>query len=100
MQRFGKKVLIFDADLGLGNLDVLLGLTPQFNLSHVIRGEKLLSEIVITGPGGMCILPAASGIQDLTSLTREERYLVFSQLEEFIHNFDVMLIDTGGRYIG
>ena len=94
LQRFGKRVLIFDADLGLGNLDVLLGLTPQFNLSHVIRGEKLLSEIVITGPGGMRILPAASGIQDLTSLTREERYLVFSQLEEYVNNFDVMLIDT------
>lgn len=94
LRRFGKKVLILDADLGLGNLDVLLGLTPKYNLSHVIRGEKQLSEVVITGPGGMQILPAASGIQDLTALTQQERYLVFSQLDAFMHDFDVMLIDT------
>lgn len=94
LSRFGKKVLIFDADLGLGNLDVLLGLAPQYNLSHVIRGEKRLSDIVVSGSGGMKILPAASGIQDLTALTEAERHLVFSQLEEYIVNFDVMLIDT------
>jgi len=94
LRRFGKKVLIFDADLGLGNLDVLLGLTPQYNLSHVIRGEKQLCEIVVPGPGGLQILPAASGIQDLTALTQDERHMVFSQLDDFIHDFDVMLIDT------
>jgi flagellar biosynthesis protein FlhG len=94
LRRFGKKVLIFDADLGLGNLDVLLGLTPQYNLSHVIRGEKQLAEIVVPGPGGLQILPAASGIQDLTALTQQERHLVFGQLDAFIHDFDIMLIDT------
>jgi flagellar biosynthesis protein FlhG len=92
--RLGKRVLIFDADLGLGNLDVLLGITPEYNLSHVIQGEKSLSEIVVPGPGGLKILPAASGIQELTDLTREERYLVFSQLDDFINDFDIMLIDT------
>ncbi len=92
--RLGKRVLIFDADLGLGNLDVLLGITPEYNLSHVIQGEKTLKEIVVSGPGGLHILPAASGIQELTELTREERFLVFSQLEEFICDFDIMLIDT------
>ena len=94
LSRFGKKVLIFDADLGLGNLDILLGLTPEYNLSHVIRREKQLSEIVVPGPGRLQILPAASGIQELTSLTPEDRYLVFSQLEAFIRDFDIMLIDT------
>jgi flagellar biosynthesis protein FlhG len=94
LRRFGKRVLIFDADLGLGNLDVLLGLTPQYNLSHVIRGEKNLADIVVTGPGGLKILPAASGIQDLTSLTQQERHRVFGQLDLFIHDFDIMLIDT------
>lgn len=94
LSRFGKKVLIFDADLGLGNLDILLGLTPEYNLSHVIRREKQLSEIVVPGPGRLQILPAASGIQELTSLSSEDRYLVFSQLEAFIRDFDIMLIDT------
>ncbi len=92
--RFGKKVLILDADLGLGNLDVLLGLAPEYNLSHVIRGEKKLSEIVVPGPGRLQILPAASGIQEMTALTSEERNRVFGQLEEFIFNFDILLIDT------
>ena len=57
----GQRVLIFDADLGLGNLDVLLGLTPRYNLSHVIEGVKRLSDIVIDGPGNLKILPASSG---------------------------------------
>lgn len=94
LSRFGQKVLILDADLGLGNLDILLGLTPEFNLSHLIKGEKKLSEIVVSGPGRLKILPAASGIQELTSLTPEDRYLVFSQLEAYIRDFDIMLIDT------
>ena len=92
--RLGQKVLILDADLGLGNLDVLLGLTPEYNLSHVIRGEKKLSEIIVPGPGRLQILPAASGIQEMTDLTAEEHHLVFRQLEELIFNFDILLIDT------
>ncbi|MGD9248128.1 MAG: MinD/ParA family protein [Desulfobacteraceae bacterium] len=94
LSRLGKKVLILDADLGLGNLDVLLGLTPEYNLSHVLRGEKQISEIVVPGPGRMQILPAASGIQELTSLSAQDRQVVFGQLESFIRNFDIMFIDT------
>jgi flagellar biosynthesis protein FlhG len=94
LSRFGQKVLILDADLGLGNLDVLLGLTPDYNLSHVLRGEKTLSEVVVPGPGKLQILPAASGIEELTSLSEAERRRVFGQLESFIHDFDMMLIDT------
>jgi flagellar biosynthesis protein FlhG len=90
----GKKVLILDADLGLGNLDVLLGLTPQYNLSDVIHGNKQLSDIIVDGPGRLKILPAASGIQELTELSSEERYMVFSQLSELIKDFDIVLIDT------
>ena len=70
--KLGKRVLILDADWGLGNLDVLLGLAPQHNLSHVIMGQKHISEILIEGPGGMKILPASSGIQELTHLTYEQ----------------------------
>ncbi len=94
LSRFGHKVLILDADLGLGNLDVLLGLTPEYNLSHVLRGEKKISEIVVPGPGKLQILPAASGIQELTSLSDSERRMVFGQLECFIQDFDIMFIDT------
>lgn len=90
----GKRVLIFDADLGLGNLDVLLGLTPEYNLSHVVRGRKKLKEIIITGPGNMKILPASSGVQELTKLTRFQKIGILNELNNLISSFDVLLIDT------
>lgn len=90
----GQRVLIFDADLGLGNLDVLLGLTPQYNFSHVIEGKKYLSEIVISGPGNLKILPASSGIQKLTKLTPFQKLEIFNELNVLLSNYDIVLIDT------
>jgi flagellar biosynthesis protein FlhG len=94
LSQLGKKVLILDADLGLGNLDVLLGVAPKFNISHVIRGEKCLAEILEEGPGSMRILPAASGIQELTQLTHEQKMQVFTDLDRLIDETDLLLIDT------
>jgi flagellar biosynthesis protein FlhG len=94
LSRLGKKVLILDADLGLGNLDVLLGVAPKFNISHVIRGEKSLAEILEEGPGNMKILPAASGIQELTQLTQEQKMQVFTDLDRLVDDMDLLLIDT------
>ncbi len=90
----GKRVLIFDADLGLGNLDVLLGLTPQYNLSHVIDGQKKLSDIVVKGPGRLRILPASSGIQQLTKLTHTQKMTIYSELNLLLSDYDIVLIDT------
>lgn len=90
----GQRVLIFDADLGLGNLDVLLGLTPQYNLSHVIEGRKNLSEIIISGPGNLKILPASSGIQELTRLTPLQKLDIFHELNALLSSYDIVLIDT------
>jgi flagellar biosynthesis protein FlhG len=90
----GKRVLIFDADLGLGNLDVLLGLTPQYNLSHVIEGKKKLSEIIVNGPGSLRILPASSGIQELTKLTHSQKMKIFNELNMMLSDYDIVLIDT------
>ncbi len=90
----GKKVLVLDADLGLGNMDVLLGLAPKFNISHVIMGEKEISEILVKGPGGMMILPAASGIYELTQLSREQQGRIFTELNSLIKDMDILLIDT------
>ncbi|CAB1076960.1 Flagellar synthesis regulator FleN [Olavius algarvensis Delta 1 endosymbiont] len=92
--RMGKKVLILDADLGLGNLDVLLGLAPRFNLSHVIMDEKTIDDILVEGPGKMKILPASSGIQELTNLTREQKINILTQLDHLINDIDILLIDT------
>ncbi len=90
----GQRVLIFDADLGLGNLDVLLGLTPRYNLSHVIAGKKKLSEIIVSGPGHLKILPASSGIQELTRLTPTQKMEIFNKLNVLLSDYDIVLIDT------
>lgn len=95
LAKVGKKVLVMDADLGLGNLDVLLGLVPQFTLEHVLRGDKRLSDIVLDGPGGIGILPASSGIPQLTALTREQQVLLQDELDSLSQALDVLLIDTG-----
>jgi flagellar biosynthesis protein FlhG len=92
--RLGKKVLILDADLGLGNLDVLLGLAPKYNLSHVIMGQKSVGDIMVEGPGDMLILPAASGIQELTQLTQDQKVQILSELDQLIDRVDLLFIDT------
>lgn len=91
----GQRVLVLDADLGLGNLDVLLGLVPQYTLTHVFRREKHLSDIMLPGPGGIQILPASSGVQDLTALNQEQQLILQEELEQAAKDFDVLLIDTG-----
>lgn len=92
--KMGKKVLILDADLGLGNLDVLLGLAPKYNLSHVIMGEKSVGDIIVEGPSDMLILPASSGIQELTQLTAQQKVQILSELDGLIDSVDLLLIDT------
>lgn len=94
LKKAGKKVLILDADFGLGNLDVLLGLAPRYNLSHVISGEKKVSEIIVDGPGGIKILPAASGIQELTDLNSEQKQKIINNIDTIIGDYDFLLIDT------
>jgi flagellar biosynthesis protein FlhG len=94
LSRSGQRVLILDADLGLGNLDILLGLAPRYNLSHVLSGEKALQDIVVEGPGNLWILPAASGIQELTQLSREQKMRVLSALDRLLDSVDILLIDS------
>lgn len=94
LSRAGNRVLILDADLGLGNLDILLGLAPRHNLSHVLTGEKNLRDIVIQGPGQLQILPAASGIQELTHLTSDQKISMLYELDRLLDTVDIFLIDS------
>ncbi len=94
LSRLGKKVLILDADLGLGNLDILLGLAPKYNFSHVITGVKTIPKITIEGPGNMKILPSSSGIQEFTRLSNEQKIRIFTELDLLIDSIDILLIDT------
>ena len=94
LTRLNKRVLIVDADIGLANLDVILGFSPRYNLQHVLSGEKAISEVVIAGPGGMKILPASSGIQELSELTKAQKLCLLSELETLSQETDIILIDT------
>lgn len=94
LKKLGKDVLIFDADLGLSNIDVLLALAPKYNIEHLIRGEKRLKEIIIEGPSGIKVLPAGNGIQELTNLDEYERMRILEEFDEYNENVDIMLIDT------
>lgn len=91
----GKRVLVLDADLGLGNLDVLLGLVPTWTLEHVLHGQKHLPDVILHGPQGIRVLPASSGSLDLTSLTWEQQLLLQDELEQVSRDVDLLLIDTG-----
>lgn len=93
--RMEQRVLVLDADLGLANLDVMLGLNPRYTIDHLLRGERTLEEILIQGPGGFKLLPAASGIPELTELDNTQRLLLLDELDALRDRFDVLLIDTG-----
>lgn len=95
LSRAGKRVLILDADLGLGNLDVLLGLVPRHTIEDVLIGTHTLAEILLTGPAGIHVLPASSGVPRLTSLTESQQVMIQEQLADLAAAMDVLLIDTG-----
>ncbi len=90
----GNNVLLMDADLGLANVDVLLGLQPICNLSHVIRGECSLEEVIIKDQSGLRIIPAASGIQDMAELSHIEHAGLIRAFSELSFHPDILLIDT------
>lgn len=96
----GKKVLVLDADMGLGNIDVMLGLATEYNLYHLINGEKKLNEVITSGPGGMKILPAGSGIQELSDLTPNQKLNLLSELDKLDSSTDIVLIDTAAGISG
>lgn len=89
-----KKVTILDADLGLANIDVMLGLHSDKNLSHVMKGECELEEILLEGPNGIKVIPASSGIKKMTEMTPAEHAGLVSAFSELSHDIDVLLIDS------
>ncbi len=94
MAQLGKKVLVLDADLGLANCDVMLGLRVQKNLFHVLSGEAELDDILIEGPFGIKIVPATSGTQSMTELKPVEHAGLIRAFSEMRTRFDILLVDT------
>lgn len=95
LQRIGKRVIVIDADLGLANVDTLLGLNPRATLRNVLRGECGIADTLVAGPAGMQLVPSASGFEELTHLSHEQRLRLLAEVDTLEGSFDVLLIDTG-----
>ena len=89
-----QSVMLLDADLGLANVDVILGLHPLYNLSHVISQERTLEEIILAGPNGVRIIPASSGVKRMAELSPEENAGLVSAFSDLNDSLDILLIDS------
>jgi flagellar biosynthesis protein FlhG len=89
-----REVMILDADLGLANVDVVLGLQPRYTLAHVLRGEVALEDAIVTGPGGVQVVPAASGVRGMANLSATEQAGLIRAFSDLYHRIDVLLVDT------
>lgn len=94
LKKMGKEVMIFDADLGLSNIDVLLHLAPKYNIQNILSGEMALKDVIVEGPHGIKILPASSGVQELTALDEFQRMSVVEAFDAYNGDLDILLVDT------
>lgn len=94
LQKLGKKVMIFDADVGMGNDDVLLGFFPKYNVFDVILGNKSIDEAVIDGPYGIKLLPGGSGLNRLEEISEEQRESFIKKIS-CLDDLDYIIMDTG-----
>jgi flagellar biosynthesis protein FlhG len=95
LAKLGARPLLVDADLGLANVDVILGIIPQYNLGHVILGEKKISDVIINGPAGLRVIASGSGVYKLANLSEKSLELCLQNLNEIEKYTDIMIIDTG-----
>lgn len=91
----GKRVALFDADMGCANADLLCGLSPRATLEDVILGHARLADVMLKGPGGFRLIPGASGVAHLANLNSVQRHSLLEQLQALERVVDVMLLDTG-----
>ncbi|MCA9483494.1 MAG: MinD/ParA family protein [Nitrospina sp.] len=91
----GQRVLVFDADVGLNNIDVMLGLVSNVHIGHVLSGKRKLEEVLVEGPEGIRVLPASNGWQELTTLENEQKMVLMEELDRLSASFDFLIFDTG-----
>jgi flagellar biosynthesis protein FlhG len=96
----GREVLLLDGDLGLANVDVLLGLTPKGTLEQVIRGEVQLREVIVQTGRGVSVVPAASGISRMAELSTVEHAALIREFNQLPDNYDVLVVDTAAGIAG
>ena len=95
MSMEGLDVMLFDADLGLANVDVVLGMQPKYTLADVVSGEKTLADVVVDGPEGLRVIPAASGVAKMVEMQSSDQERLIRQLSDQLMPPDVLIVDTG-----
>jgi flagellar biosynthesis protein FlhG len=91
----GKKVLVVDCDLGLANMDVLLGVSPRFTLQDIVFGDRSVRDVIISTKAGFDLIPATSGVKEMAQLLYEKLQLMKSALESIFVEYDQVILDTG-----
>lgn len=94
LKELGNNVVVLDADLGLANVDVIIGVVPKLNLYDVIFNNKSMDDIIINGPGGIKVLPGGSGIESLSNLNDTQRRNLSNKFGD-LKDTDILIIDTG-----
>ncbi|MFO1349990.1 MAG: MinD/ParA family protein [Gammaproteobacteria bacterium] len=94
LARQRKRVMLLDADLGLANVDVVLGLQPKGNIAHVLSGERTLADIILTGPRGIKVIPSSSGIQRMAQLSASEHAGIINAFSELDDPLDMLIVDS------
>jgi len=90
----GHRVCVFDADASLANVNILLKLQPHYTLEHLLDGSRKIEEILVSGPGGISIVPAASGIAEFANLSIEQQKTLLQAMTSLECLFDYLIIDT------
>ncbi len=93
--RTGRRVLVIDADLGLANADIVMGIEPHRHLGHLLDGSAPLQEVLAPGPEGVHVLAASTGVQELTRLDDAQKLRLVTALDFIEDQYDLVLIDCG-----
>ncbi len=94
-QQQGKRVVVLDADFGLANVEIMLGIRPQYNLADLVFNNKSIEDIITEGPNGIGFISGGSGVQDLVNLDKERIKKLIAKLVKLDSMYDVVIIDTG-----
>lgn len=94
LAQMGRNVLILDADLGLANINIMLGIKPLHTIEDVLEGRLTLEEVIVPGPDGISIVPGASGVESICELDPEKKLILMESVENLRTPYDYLLIDT------
>lgn len=95
LSQMGRRVVVFDADFGLANIEIMLGVRPKYNLADVMYRGKSIEDIITYGPAGIGFISGGSGINELSNLSREQVFSLITHLEDLDRMADIIIVDTG-----